>query len=655
MYTESVTSANNDVACPICAAPQTFSAVRPPYRSCPQCSVWFQHPPLAAKRYATDFEKAYVPSESDLKIYEGLAQVLYTKYLEPRASSGDGAMLRTLDVGAGAGALRDAFRVLKCDGYALDARPPSDEAYDDRYFVADFEDASWRVLAEGPFDLISLIHTFDRFHDPKAALVKLRELSTPDGHVFLRVPDHSQEGADRLLTPEAAEVRAFLFHEWTFLEVLRELAPLFRIVDSYTLQGAGQRDYVLTPIARRPRVFCGMIVKNEERDLPKCLESISSVVDEVFLIDTGSTDTTAEVVKEDRGCPVHYRVYTGASEQDETGDWKLWNFSQARNEFLADITATRAKDPLSSPVLDWILWMDADDVLTTPRNFERALYSAGEVLSLMMESSGSRWQHHRAWHADLPIVFHGYCHECPGTLAHRVQVFSDVVIRHDGAPTPGVEGSNPRNLRILQKEFSERPNPRTAFYLGHTYKDVARWDEAIEWYDKRIAFGEDYRDEWLFAWLHKARCERVAGYKEKAYRTLIEAYAKEPSWSEFAMELAYLQYERNQIQDAQGWALLAFGKPIPSTALWREPDKYRDQPARYISWAFEHQRFLDVAIAWAYVAKQHIAGPDKSWDDRIARLIAEKSGKPQQLAGPPPATRSANRNERRRIQKAKKR
>ena len=41
----------------------------------------------------------------------------------------------------------------------------------------------------------------------------------------------------------------------------------------------------------------GLIVKNEETDLPKCLESFASVVDFVAIVDTGSTDRTLENAK----------------------------------------------------------------------------------------------------------------------------------------------------------------------------------------------------------------------------------------------------------------------------------------------------------------------------------------------------------------------
>ena len=61
------------------------------------------------------------------------------------------------------------------------------------------------------------------------------------------------------------------------------------------------------------------------------------------------------------------------------------------------------------------------------------------------------------------------------------------------------ESSNARNLRILEEEFAEAPAPRTAFYLANTHKDGGRPAEAARIYAQRIALGEHFRDEWLFA------------------------------------------------------------------------------------------------------------------------------------------------------------
>ncbi|MDX2096342.1 MAG: tetratricopeptide repeat protein [Leptolyngbyaceae cyanobacterium bins.59] len=80
-----------------------------------------------------------------------------------------------------------------------------------------------------------------------------------------------------------------------------------------------------------------MIVKNEEETLSKCLESVKSLVDEMVILDTGSTDCTPEVARS-FGAKVSFF------------DWNH-DFSAARNACLRNVTG------------DWVLVLDADEVL----------------------------------------------------------------------------------------------------------------------------------------------------------------------------------------------------------------------------------------------------------------------------------------------------
>lgn len=80
-----------------------------------------------------------------------------------------------------------------------------------------------------------------------------------------------------------------------------------------------------------------MIVKNEAENLPRCLESVRSAVDEIVLVDTGSTDETVAIAHT-FGARVYSFPWTG-------------DFSAARNESLKHATS------------DWILVLDADEAL----------------------------------------------------------------------------------------------------------------------------------------------------------------------------------------------------------------------------------------------------------------------------------------------------
>ena len=80
-----------------------------------------------------------------------------------------------------------------------------------------------------------------------------------------------------------------------------------------------------------------MIVKNEEKVIERCLRSVKNLVDEIIIVDTGSTDKTKEIVHR----------YT-----NNVYDFK-WcdDFSKARNFSFSKATK------------EYILWLDADDVI----------------------------------------------------------------------------------------------------------------------------------------------------------------------------------------------------------------------------------------------------------------------------------------------------
>ena len=367
------------------------------------------------------------------------------------------------------------------------------------------------------------------------------------------------------------------------------------------------------------KIIAAMIVKNEARDLPRCLRSIESVVDAIVIVDTGSTDGTLAVAAAYVKKPTYLVNYTGASEQDETGDWKLWDFSKARNMALAEAERYGATH---------ILNIDADDELLTPAALRGALANESvDVWGLqIVAGNDTQWVTHRAWRAGFGIRYEGRCHEYPTIGGHRQHIFYDVVIRHHAEPGFG-ENSNARNLRILTREFQEKPTPRCAFYLANTHKDAGRWAEAVRWYDVRILMGTGYSDEYLFAHLYKGRASRACGQGGIAHAALLQGLAYDPRWSEFWMELAYIAYDEQRWWPCIGYCLQCYDRPIPETQLWREMNKYTDAPCRIISWCYEHLGDKEAALVWARRAKQYLL-EDSEWDQRIARLSAPSAQLP---------------------------
>ena len=71
-----------------------------------------------------------------------------------------------------------------------------------------------------------------------------------------------------------------------------------------------------------------MIVKNEELCLGRCLDSLKGIVDEMIVVDTGSTDRTVEIAKE-KGAEVYHFEWTG-----DFSEARNYSFSLARGDYI---------------------------------------------------------------------------------------------------------------------------------------------------------------------------------------------------------------------------------------------------------------------------------------------------------------------------------
>ena len=96
------------------------------------------------------------------------------------------------------------------------------------------------------------------------------------------------------------------------------------------------------------------IVKNEAKNLRRSLESLKCAVDEIIVVDTGSTDNTLEVAK-NFGANIFHEVW-----QDD--------FSTPRNIALDYADG------------DWIIFLDADEYFTaeTAKNIRSVIENIGE-------------------------------------------------------------------------------------------------------------------------------------------------------------------------------------------------------------------------------------------------------------------------------------
>ncbi len=226
----------------------------------------------------------------------------------------------------------------------------------------------------------------------------------------------------------------------------------------------------------KPLITLSMIVKDEENYLPACLESIRSVVDEIIIVDTGSTDNTKSIAEK-----------YGAKVYDFP--W-INDFSAARNFSLSKSTG------------EWILYLDADERLSeNSRIMIRELISKSNeniaayictIESLHLQLDGQT-EMHRGGYPRLfrnygypKIQFQGKVHEqiTPSLFALNKSVdFSDIIIQHLGYDTSRevMESKVKRNYSMLIEHIKEEPlNAYSWFQMGQTLAQMHLLKEAEE-------------------------------------------------------------------------------------------------------------------------------------------------------------------------------
>jgi tetratricopeptide (TPR) repeat protein len=307
-----------------------------------------------------------------------------------------------------------------------------------------------------------------------------------------------------------------------------------------------------------PKVSLCMIVKNEEEDLPACLASAADLVDEVVVVDTGSTDRTKEVA---------------ASRGARVSDFP-WvdSFAAARNESLRQATGR------------WIFWLDADDRIDEDnRRRLRQLFAgladdnAAYLMRCLCTSPGRSGlavlDHVRLFRNRPDVRWKYRIHEqiLPALeqLGHDIRR-TDITIQHVGYQEQAEHAQKAeRNLRLLQLEDAEHPNdPFVLFNLGVTCQELGRLPEAQAYYRRSLQgahIGQSFVHK-AFAMLVQAT--RQLGQPHEALAICRHARVSYPDDADLLSQEARLLYQLGDYWGTERCLLqLLEGPRQPDTSL----------------------------------------------------------------------------------------
>ncbi|WP_167433628.1 tetratricopeptide repeat-containing glycosyltransferase family 2 protein [Paenibacillus barcinonensis] len=216
-----------------------------------------------------------------------------------------------------------------------------------------------------------------------------------------------------------------------------------------------------------------MIVRDEGECLDRCLRSVSDWVDEIIIVDTGSTDASHEIAR---------RHHAEMMDMEWSGD-----FSKARNLSLAAASYS------------WILVLDADEEWICT---DRTKLELSEWLEAASQEVWGYWIKVtsllgtgeervtdvvcRLFRNDPRIAFRGRIHEEVASSIHAFMPSgigqSDIEVVHYGYldDVIAAKGKNKRNMQLVRRALQQTPDREELLYaLAAEWFQQAQYGEAI--------------------------------------------------------------------------------------------------------------------------------------------------------------------------------
>jgi tetratricopeptide (TPR) repeat protein len=207
-----------------------------------------------------------------------------------------------------------------------------------------------------------------------------------------------------------------------------------------------------------------MIVKDEERVLPRCLRSVQRLADEIVVVDTGSSDRTAEIAKSFGAKVLHYQW------KDDFAAARNYAMDQATGDWILQIDADEEFHQPDIPHLRSIIRrQDADGIHVVIRNFfPSPATQTDESLPNPMSCPHSVNHFPRLVRNRPEIRYSGAIHE--GFRELNTVLVSDISIFHYGYAQEDDRRNRrfERNRRMTLKNVQEHPKDAIAHYYAAT-------------------------------------------------------------------------------------------------------------------------------------------------------------------------------------------
>lgn len=346
-------------------------------------------------------------------------------------------------------------------------------------------------------------------------------------------------------------------------------------------------------------ISLAMICKNEEGQIGNCLESIQDYVDEIVIVDTGSTDRTPEIA---RKYADKFEIFTDCN--DSSGLIKDFSLARQRSFDLASH--------------DWVMWVDADDVVRNANLIPEYLSKYASVPGSKMiilpyeyshdENGNINCLHYREriFHPRKDFRWINPVHEVVMPSGHASQLREDGMVMVHRRVQSGKKFENGRNLRILEEHIKNvgESDVRSLYYIALEYGNVGNYGQALR-YHKRYMELSGWDDERFMSCMKIVDTYQALCDYDNALMWAFKSLEIKEGWFESYFAIARTYYHmamRGGPNELRNWERTAhYGKlglslPLTNTILFVNPLDRNYEVHRYLNLALSKIGRIEEAL-----------------------------------------------------------
>ena len=314
-----------------------------------------------------------------------------------------------------------------------------------------------------------------------------------------------------------------------------------------------------------------MIVKNEQDVLERCLLSAKDVFDQIIIVDTGSSDNTIKIAEKYADIVSHF-------------DWQD-DFSAARN-YSFSLAST-----------DYIMWLDADDVLS-PENrlaliqLKSSLNGSADAYFLRYDAAFDEYGNvslfyyrERIFKRLSGFVWEGEIHEAVSVYGNLV--YSDIAITHLRQTK---QERNFRNLLFFLKGFlnGKTPDARGQFYFARELVDHGLYNLAASVFTSFLSNENGWSENKICACRDLAFCYKMLGNRDKRRQALFLSFSFGSPRPDICCDIGEFYFEIQDFKHAIFWYKLAANEPQNGqNGAFVVPDYYGFIPYMWLCVCFD--------------------------------------------------------------------